>query len=262
MRCATLAMLVAIGVAEPARADVTVKQTTTGKGMGIPAALQTTMYIKGMKMRSDAVSGDTTRTTIFDVENQKMYIFDSKKKEADVWDMSAFGAEIGKSVDTSEMHASFKANGRSKQIAGKTANGYDMEVSTPTTIGGPNGMKMIVTLQGPAWIVKAAPGTEDYMRFYKGAVEKGWIFSDPRAAKGQPGQAKAMSEMYRQLAAAGGVPYEQEMEVKISGDGPMAAMMAKMGSMSMTTTVQSIDTATVPADLFAAPPGYKLNSKK
>ena len=256
-----LAMLVAIGAAASVRADVTVKQTATGKGMGVPAALQTTMYIKGMKMRNDSVSGDTTRTTIFDVENQKMYIFDSKKKEADVWDMGAFGAEMGKSVDTSEMRTSFKANGRTKQVAGKTATGYDMEVSMPTTAGG-GGTKMVVTLQGPAWIVKGAPGTADYVRFYKGAVEKGWIFSDPRAAKGQPGQAKATAEMYKQLAAAGGVPYEQEMEIKMSGDGPVAAMMAKMGGMTMTTTVQSVDTSSVEADLFVPPPGYKLNLKK
>jgi hypothetical protein len=258
----TLAVLVAIGMAASASADVTVKQTTAGKGMGMPSSLQTTTYIKGMKMRSDAVSGDITRTTIFDVENQKMYIFDSKKKEADVWDMGAFGAEIGKSVDTSEMRASFKANGQTKEIAGKTATGYDVEVSVPATLGGSGGMKMTVTLQGPAWIVKGAPGTEDYMRFYKGAIEKGWIFSDPRAAKAQPGQAKAMAEMYKQLAAAGGMPYEQQMDVKMSGEGPMAAMMAKMGGMSMTTTVQSVDTGAVAADLFDPPPGYKLSPKK
>jgi hypothetical protein len=262
MKRAILAVLVGIGSAATAHADVTVKQTTAGKGLGMGGTFQTTMYIKGMKMRSDAVNGDTTRTTIFDVENQKMYIFDSKKKEADVWDMAAFGAEVGKSVDTSEMHASFKPNGQTKQVGGKAANGYDMEISVPTTMGGSGGMKMIVTLKGPAWVVKGAPGTEDYMRFYKGAVEKGWIFTDPRAAKGQPGQAKAMAEMYKQLAASGGVPYEQEMEIKLSGDGPMAAMMAKMGGMSMTTTVESVDTAAVAADLFAPPPGYKLNQKK
>ena len=67
-------------------------------------------------------------------------------------------------------------------------------------MGGNKDMTMMVTLAGPVWIVKDAPGTADYTAFYKAAVEKGWIFSDPRAAKGQPGQAKAMAEMYRQLA--------------------------------------------------------------
>jgi hypothetical protein len=262
MRRIVILAAIGIGLAAPTSADVTVKQTTTGKGMGIGGTSQGTTYIKGMKMRTEMTLDNTVRTTIFDVENQKMYMFDSKKKEADVWDMAAFGSEIGKSVDASQMHASFKPNGQTKQVAGKAASGYDLEVSMPATMGGANGMKMVVTLTGPAWIVKGAPGTADYIGFYKAAVEKGWIFSDPRAAKSQPGQAKAMAEMYNQLALAGGIPYEQTMDIKISGDGPMAAIMAKMGGMSMTYAVQSVETGTIAAELFEPPTGYKLNQKK
>jgi hypothetical protein len=261
-RIVIVAAILGSGFSAPASADVTIKQATSGKGMGAGGNFQTTTYIKGMKMRTDAAMENVIRTTIFDVENQKMYIFDSKKKEADVWDMAAFGDEIGKNVDASGMRASFKPNGQSKQIAGKNASGYDLDVSMPATVGGANGMKMTVVLTGPVWIAKGAPGTEDFMRFYKGAVDKGWIFSDPRGAKGQPGQAKAMAEMYKQLAMAGGIPYEQQMDIKMSGDGPMAAMMAKMGGMSMTSTVQSVETGSVAADLFEPPAGYKLSPKK
>jgi hypothetical protein len=121
---------------------------------------------------------------------------------------------------------------------------------------------MTVKLTGPMWVVKDAPGTKDYMAFYKGAVEKGWIFSDPRAAKGSPGQAKAMAQMYKELAETGGVPYETEMQIKLEGEGPMAAMMAKMGGMSTTSTVQSVETGALADDLFAPPAGYKLNARK
>lgn len=262
MKRAILSVGLALALAAPVFADVTIKQTTTGKGMGMSSGGTTITFIKGMKMRSDMVSGNITRTTVFDVENQKMYIFDSKKKEADVWDMAAFTAEMSKSVQVDEMTASVKANGKTKEIAGKTANGYDMEISVPSTVGGREGMKMTIMLTGPMWVVKGAPGTKDYMAFYKAAVEKGWIFSDPRAAKGSPGQAKAMAEMYKQLAETGGVPYETEMNIKLAGDGPMAGMMAKMGGMSATTSVQSVDTASLDAALFAPPAGYKLNQKK
>ena len=61
-------------------ADVTVKQTTTGKGMGVAASGAATTYIKGMKMRSEVEARGTVITTIFDVENQKMYMLDAKKK--------------------------------------------------------------------------------------------------------------------------------------------------------------------------------------
>ena len=65
-----------------------------------------------------------------------------------------------------------------------------MEVSIPATMGGEKGMKMVVTVAGPVWIVKGAPGTQEYMSFYKNAVEKGWFFTDPPPGQGaaRPGQ--------------------------------------------------------------------------
>lgn len=256
-----LIALFAVALSAPALADVTVKGTGTGKGMGASATITTVTYIKGNKMRTDTVTGDTTRTMIFDVDGQKLYSFDSKKKEADVWDMQAFGAGITDSVDLSAMKASIKPNGKTKEIAGKSAAGYDTSIELPTTLGGRSGMKMTLMLEGPVWIVKGAPGTADYVAFYKAALAKGWIFGDPRGAKGNPGHAKAMAEMQRQFIAIGGIPYETEQNMKMGGDGPMAGMMAKMG-MSATNTVDSVDTGALAADLFAPPAGYKLKEQK
>lgn len=262
MKNAFVGLILGLALAVPAHADVTVKQTTGGKGMGMSGNAQAVTYIKGSKMRTDTIMGDKTQTMIFDVDAQKLYMFDSKKKEADVWDMAAFGQEISKSVDASNMKASFKPNGQTKQVAGHTANGYDMEISMESAMGNSKDMTMTVTLSGPTWIVKGAPGSADYARFYKSAVEKGWIFSDPRGAKAQPGQAKAMAEMYKQMADTGGIPYETEMQIKMGGSGPMAGLLARMGNMTMTTTVNSIETAPLADDLFAPPAGYKLNQKK
>ena len=176
--------------------------------------------------------------------------------------MQAFAADVSKSIDPSGIKASVKPNGQTKTIAGKTANGYDISIEVPATMGGQSGMKMTVMMSGPTWVVKGAPGTAEYLAFYKGAVEKGWIFSDPRGAKGSPGQAKAMAEMYKQLIASGGIPYETEFTMKMGGDGPMAGMMAKMGGMSVTSTVESVDTGALAADLFAPPAGYKIKEQK
>ena len=262
MTRAIVMMVLALGAADWARADVTVKQTTTGKGLGMGANVAGTTYIKGGKMRADVVMGDKTQTTVFDVDAQKMYIFDSKKKEADVWDMAAFGAEVARSVDLSSTKASLKPNGQTKQIAGKNAVGYDMDVSMDAAMSGSKGMTMTVTLQGPVWIVANASGAADYARFYKAAVEKGFIFTDPRAAKAQPGQARAVAEMYKQMAATNGLPYITDIQIKMSGSGPMAGLLARMGNLSMTTTVESVEVGPLSDDLFAPPAGYKLNPKK
>ena len=66
-----------VSLVSPVFADVTMKATITGKGMGQSGSMNSTTYIKGNKMRSDVVMGDTTRTTIFDIDTQKMISFDS-----------------------------------------------------------------------------------------------------------------------------------------------------------------------------------------
>ena len=128
-----LSALLVLALAAPSFADVTVTATASGKGN---------------KMPTDTVMGDTTRTMIFDVDNQRLYSFDSKKKEAEAWDMQAFGTNLNSAVD----------------------------------------------------------------------------------AKGQPGQAKAMAERYKLLAAS--------------------------------STVTSVETDAVAADLFARPAGDKIKEQK
>jgi len=242
-------------------ADVTIKQSVDGKMLAFSGKGTSTTYIKGNRMRTETTMGDRTHSMIFDVDAQKIYVFDSRKKEADVWDMAAFRQQMEKSVDLAGASGSIKANGQSKTIAGQTASGYDMVMSMKSAMAGSQDLNMTVTLQGPVWIVKGAPGSADFSRFYKAAAEKGFIFGDPNAAKAQPGPAKAIAEMYKQFAAIGGIPYESRTEIKMSGEGPMA-MVARMGNMTMTSVVESVDTAALADDLFAPPAGYKLNMKK
>ena len=43
---------------------------------------------------------------------------------------------------------------------------------------------------------------------------------------------------------------------------PLGGLLARMGNMSMATTIQSVETSPLADDLFAPPTGYKLNQKK
>lgn len=250
-----------VAVPTLASAAVTLKQTNKGKGLGLSANVSSTTYIKGNKMRIDDVLGDKTQTAIFDLDAQKAYFFNSKEKQADVWNMQALAREISKSVDESSMKATIKPNGRTRQIAGRTVHGYDVEVSVQATTPGSQS-PMTVTLQGSAWIVKGAPGTADFDHFYKTAADKGWIFSNPRAAKAQPGETKAMAEMYRKFAELGGIPYESDFQIHVSSSGLMGALLSHLGKISSSSVVVAVKTRALADDLFAPPPGYKLNPKQ
>jgi hypothetical protein len=205
--------------------------------------------------------GDTTRVSIIDLDAQKMFSFETKKKEADVYSLAALQADMAKAVDTAALKATFEPNGKTKEIAGRTATGYDMSMTMPTAMGGGE-MKMTLTMSGPVWIVKGAPGTADWANFYKQAADKGFVFGDPRAVKANPGQSKAMAEFYRKMADTGGIAYETEMTMKMDGSGPLAGIMAKMGGGSTTTTTTDVSAAALADDLFAVPADYKLRERK
>jgi hypothetical protein len=173
MKLASVITILALILAMPSFADVTFHQTMSGKALGFSKATTGTTWIKGNKMRSDAVIGKRTQTTIFDLDAQKLYTFDSRKKQADVWDMAAFAADLSKTVDMSGAQASFRPTGQTKQIAGYSATGYDLEITTQAGMEAGPEMTMTVTLAGPLWVVPEAPGAGDYTRFYSAAVEKG-----------------------------------------------------------------------------------------
>src|SRR4029453_1274648 len=92
------AIFIALASAAPALADVTIKASGTGEGLGMSGTMSSTTYIKGIKMRVDGTLGKKPSSTIFDVDNQKMYVLDEKKKEAEVWNMTAVSEEVSNSV--------------------------------------------------------------------------------------------------------------------------------------------------------------------
>jgi hypothetical protein len=256
-----IAAILALALAAPALADVTIRASGTGKGLGMSGTTSSTTYIKGQKMRVDGTLGKKPSTTIFDVESQKMYVLDPGKKEAEVWDMTTLSQEISSAITLEGVRASIKPNGLTKAISGHNAEGYDIDIAVPATMGGSGGVAVMIAMNGTAWIVKGAPGTKDYSDFYLAASERGWLFSDPRAAKAQPGQAKAMAQMYAEFAKLGGLPYESNIEIKLQAEGMMGGMLAKLGGVTMSTTTDSVEAAPLADELFAPPADYTLKQR-
>lgn len=257
-----LVAALAIAFCAAASADVTLRSRGTAQGLGMSGEMDTTTYIKGLRMRVDTQRGKKSESTIFDVENQKMYVLDAKKRQVEVWDMATLSQEISNAVSLGEMQTSMKPNGQKKAVAGLETEGYDIDIVLPATIGGAGGMPVTLRLTGTTWVARGAPGAADYAGFYQGAAEKGWIFNNPRAAKGAPGQAKAMAQMYAELARTGGIALETQMNIRTEGDSPMAALMARMGGVSTSDTVQAVETGALGDELFVPPPDYQLKQRE
>jgi hypothetical protein len=257
--------VVALGLlacAATASADVKMVAQMSGKMMGMNPSGETVTYIKGSKMRTDQTMGGNMLSTIMDVETGELISINHKKKEAEVWNVADMRTALqGAGVEASGVDVKITPNGQSKDIAGYKAVGHDMSVSVKSSMGGPGGMEMTVNISGPAYLSTDAPGAKDYAAFYTAAAEKGFFFGDPRAAKAQPGNAKGMMALYKTMAEKG-VPLESKQIIKLSGDGPMAGLFARMGGGEMNSTVTSVSADPLADDLFTVPTGYKLKRQK
>jgi hypothetical protein len=248
--------LVCAAFAAPASADVTLKQKTGGKGIGVAASGESTQYLKGMKFRTDQTVGGKMITTIMDPAAKLMVSINHEKKEADVYDIAKLGESMSK-IPITDVKASVSPTTITRQIAGATCTVHDVKVEVPMNMGN---MPLTIVTSGPQCLVKNGPGHADFAAFYRAAAESGMMFGDPRQAKAQPGMAKGVLEMYRKMAELG-VPYALEMNIAFAGEGPMAAMMGKMGNQSMTSEVVSVSTDALADSLFEIPAGYKVNKR-
>ena len=92
-------------LALPAFADVTLKQKTGGKGMGVPGAGESTQYVKGLKIRIDQSNDGKMTSTVMDASGKRMFMLNHEKKEADVYDMAKIGESLAK-MPISDIRAS------------------------------------------------------------------------------------------------------------------------------------------------------------
>jgi hypothetical protein len=242
-------------ITSPALADVTLKSKGSATGMVGAMAGDMTQYVKGLKIRIDQTSGAGRQTTtIIDIVARQMTVLDHDKKEAEVIDMSNLADTLTK-AGAADITMSITPTTQTRQIAGQTCTVYNLKVAVPMKMANSE-MKMV--MGGPQCIVKNGPGQADFAAFYRAASEKGF-FLDAAQAKTRPAAAKAMTDMYRQMAELG-VPFVSQMNISIEASGPMAEMMKKMNN-TITTEVTSASTATIDPTVFDLPADYKLSKR-
>jgi hypothetical protein len=251
-----VAVLAPLSISSPALADVTVTSHVTGKtGSG-----ESISYVKGLKMRSDSTLGTTQTSAIIDIETQKFISINHAKKEAVVISMAQFRENAAKAAPGARAAATLTPTGETKEIAGRQCAGYTTKVSAPLPIGGDTSSTMV--LSGPVFIAKGAPGTEDYLRFYGGAAEKGFMLSDPRQSKGPKGPGQGMADLYKAIVGTGGIPYSMDLSMTVEGTSPLVAMMKKgMSGVMISTVVTKVVTGDIPAGMFEIPAGYAVKTQ-
>lgn len=245
--CTTLASSVAL-------ADVTVRSTTRTQGAGMSMQGETVTYIKGHRMRTELRSGKDVMITLMDIDQRRSVFINGSK--GDAFDMTPYMAQQKTLIDDAKTDVQLKAKGTQGQVAGATCENYDMMIRVSAAPGDPTLGEVDVIIQGPACLVKDAPGLADYSAFYLHAAETGFFFGDPRAAKAQPGRERGMTMMYKKMAELG-IPYSSQMNIGFKGDGFMAKILEKT-AITTQSEVVSVSTETLPDSLFEVPAGIKI----
>jgi hypothetical protein len=250
-----IATCLALLLAAPLAADVTLETKNTGTGIGALADGTGRTLIQGHRMRTEVVAGKRQLVTIYDLDAQTMTNLEPDKKRAEVIDMRQLASDVQKVVDPDSVKASFEKGSGSRSIAGMSCAEHQVSMRIATTMG--EGAPPIETVvSGPVWLAAGVPGQDDFVAFYKAAAEKGFVFEQPEAVKGQPGRAKAMAELSERMAKTG-LLCASSLTIGFGCEGPMAAIMGRMKT-TLTTEVTAVSTAPLAAELFEIPPGYKL----
>jgi len=241
----------ALALAAPASADVTIKSKMTMQSMGQTMASDSTIMIKEGFMRTDMNLNGMPQTSIIDIKGRRYIILDPKAKTATVTSADAMQQQMDQ-MGAGDLTVDVMPSGETKTIAGMSCDGYAIKVTMPMNMGG---QAVTMTMNGPSWSAKAAPGAEDFFAFMKAASEAGMFLVNPS----QRGQANA-GELMRKLSEAG-LLCASNLEMGMEGSGEMSAMMSQMGKSTMSNETVSVSTDTLDAALFDIPDGYTVKNQ-
>lgn len=239
----------------PAAADVMIRSKLAMTGM-MSMQGESVSYIKGHKMRIESKMGNNTSVMLMDLDAKKTIILDGNKAQA--FDLSKMMQEQTVISEASVTY-DVKPTGKKREVAGQSCDEHQISIVVHAAPAKDNPMgAMDIKMAGPGCMVKGAPGLEEYLAFYEYAAKVGYFFGDPRAAQAQPGRERAMTLMQKKMAEAG-LPYWSAFKMSFEGEGPMAAIMAKM-AMNTETTVVEVSTADLADSLFEVPAGVKIKN--
>lgn len=259
--CLLAAACLVLGLfAAPSAADVKMVTQVETTGMAASSG-ETTVYIKGLKMRSESMVRGEKMVMLLDVGNGRMVNLNVKKERAEVFDLQGVQQQMDQFVDSSDLSVSLEPTGATQTVAGTTCNVHDMTMRLKVEMAPGTGMGATMVMDGTSCLVPDAPGAEDYERFYKAMAEKGMFLGDPRAAQGPgAGTQKGMTELYRAMAEKG-MAYHSDLNMSFDASGMMAKMFDRF-AVDTETTVTSVSTESLPDSLFEIPAGWKVKNVK
>lgn len=252
-----LLLLAVAALARPASADITIKEAISKKAGEEKVQAERTIFVKGLSMRVDARRGDDLRSTIYDAATGRIILLNPGKRRAEIHDAAEVSTGVERKLPSDRVSAELTPTGQSRELLGVPCEEYTFVVTAP--IGAKS--DVLFSLRGTVWIAKRAPGVEEYLSFARAAERSQFVFGDFESTRAVLALVRGQTELYRRIAALGGVPYAINLAFKFDGTGMAIAIANKMASGTTYTAATAVDTKPLPDDLFTIPQGWTTTTK-
>ena len=251
-----LATCLALSSSLSAQVVVTESATTTVNGK--PTQSQIVYSIKGGLFRAHRNRADdqspTGKIRIYDAAAARLVILDREKKEATIYDAVKAAAEVEKKLPVQRITGELTPTRNTKTLLGVTCEEYAFVLKAPITDD------VLIVRSGTAWVARQGAGVDDYLAFFRAAdtVLTASSVDTPSAALAID---RTETELYRRVAALGGIPYAIDMKLDVEGRGLTASLMRKAVTASRVVTTTSVETTPIGDELFAIPAGWTTRQK-
>jgi hypothetical protein len=246
VRAASVLLLASVLLASPALADVTMTATVSMNAGPMAMNGSVVSFLKGGKFRTDAKIASQDLSILIDPATGQQWLVNHVTRQIEP--AGGQQAMAGMPVNVGAAKVSVTPTGQTKEILGRSCQGFTIEMTAPMTIGAE---ALTMKMSGPVWLAKDGPGVAEYRATQKALTGMG-LSTSPFA---QGPSAQGFAEVAKALADAG-IVMEQELRMTMEGTGQLAQVMGQMGNMTMTMKVTAISTDPVPDDKFVLPAGY------
>lgn len=250
-----LAVCVLAGLAQAARADLTLLGRSSVSALGAFTAGQEALLIKGDMMRRDVLDRGRAFSYLFDFKARHITVIDHALRQAEMHHL-----DEARTIAAKASKAGFKMEmdktGRQTAVRHWKCAEHALQVTMPADLGGE---KVIFQLAGTVWLAKDTPEQKEMDTFRDAAATPEFLVGLPAVARITEDQALGIGETIRRLASQGTL-CAFDVQSRYDGTGRMALLSQKVPT-RLGLTYDNFRTDVLEERMFTLPPGYQLIKK-
>jgi hypothetical protein len=257
-RIAAAAWIVTLAAASTLSADVMVKESVSTTVNGRTIKSEIVYSVKDSMLRVHQIRPEdgamTGSVRIYDARAGRLLLLDRAKQEAEVHDAAKAAAAVEKKLSSQSISADLKPTGATRTLLDVPCEEHSFVFKAPLDD------EVLLVRSGTACVTKQGAGLAEYVAFFRSA-ETVLVAGSVKVPSSAVAVDRTETELYRRIAALGGMPLAIDMTLTVEGRGFVAGLLKKKLSMARAVTATSIETAPLSEELFAVPSGWRTRRR-